>query len=143
MTSVKQPTFSTPVAPQYNTSVQPHPFKNPQEINAPPGYSQPPSDGTGFENQNNMGNEFDDLFGNNPSQKPSAASNYTTYAQPPTQGYNQQYSTTKQTPAYNSYSQPPPQQYSHPPQAKSPFDEIESSYSQFKQNPPAGNTYWQ
>lgn len=156
MTSVKQsaaPNFGPPQGQQYNTTVPQHtaypPAKSndffilddPQPTKPPAPAPAPAPTNAGF------GSEFDDLFGDRPIASKPAAQYTTTYNQPAGPSYDQfnSYYATYQQPSttqnpYNPYA-PQPQM---PPTTKaaSPFDQIQSSYSELKPNPSGNNDNW-
>ena len=132
---VPRPQFQPP--PQIQPQIQPQP----QTTSAPVNF---------FDNVNNGGDEFDDLFGDKPTaSKPTPSPEYMTYNQPQIPSYSQpnDYYGTYQAPTtsintqYNPYGQQAPQMGNMPSSA-SPFDEVHSSYSAIKPNPPGGNGLW-
>jgi len=151
VTTVKQsaaPNFGKPIGGQYNTTI-PQQSVNPQIKandfplfdNPEPSYTNPPAANAGF------GDDFDDLFGDKPvANKPAPASQYTTtYNRPASSSYDQfnSYYATYQQPssaqkAYNPYAP----QVSNATKAPSPFDKIQSSYSELKPNPAVDNDSW-
>lgn len=154
MTSVKQSagTSAGQAGAQYNTAVPRHSNNPPAKANDFPFFDNPnPPRASApvptVAHNAGFGDEFDDLFGDRPAAKPTAAGQYSTaYNQPaaPASGQFDSYYATYQQPstAQNPYNPYPTQsQVQNAPKA-SPFDQSQSSYSGLRQNPPPSNNSW-